>query len=107
MPNGDFYELSSVPICTIKILLDEVQEFEKVLYCGGMYFRGQNKYSNELRPTVGRDNFYKHGGKELPEIKIEQERNLLHRFKRYSYQYTNKILNDWEALFLARHHGLP
>lgn len=64
----------------------------------GIYLRGQNTISDELFPSVGRP-----GRAYTP----DQERNLLHRFRRRSYAHYGRILTDWETLFLARHHLLP
>jgi len=62
----------------------------------GIYFRGQPNYRDPLIPKVGR-----------LEYRPDQERNVLHRFRRRSYFQYQRILTDWEALFLARHFGLP
>ncbi len=64
----------------------------------GIYFRGQNKISDDLLPSAGRPGHT---------YSVEQERNFLHRFRRRSYGHYGRILTDWETLFLARHHSLP
>jgi FRG domain len=85
----------------------------------GLYFRGQNKFSDRLVPSAGRPS---PGGmkdlvppagtagsgaiKDLP-YSEEQERNFLHRFRRRSYAHYGRILTEWETLFLARHYFLP
>ncbi len=67
----------------------------------GIYLRGQNSMSDDLLPSAGRASAGR--GPYTP----EQERNLLHRFRRRSYGHYGRILTDWETLFLARHHFLP
>lgn len=62
----------------------------------GIYFRGESSLKNLLRPTIGRGHY-----------SLDRERNWLHRFRRRSYDHFQRILTEWEALFLARHHGLP
>lgn len=74
-----------------------------------IYFRGQDYGDAEgnklqLLPTIGRP--HRFVGQQL-EYDIESERNLLHRFCRWTYLESKRILGDWEALFLARSHGLP
>lgn len=73
---------------------------------GGIYFRGQADGKWGLRPSIGRlDVLY--GGKVLARYTPDDERNLLHRFRRHTYSHLNRPLNEWEALFLGRHHFLP
>lgn len=72
---------------------------------GGVYFRGQARADWGLRPSIGRCASF--GGRTLNQFTPDQERNLLHRFRRHTYAYFNRVLNEWEALFLARHHFLP
>lgn len=108
MVNMTFYDDTNFKIIdNIGMFLEYIQDFESKYPGGNLYFRGLNDQSYSLKPTAGRSNFYKHGGKIAPPLKPKQERDLLHRFKRYTYDHTQKILNDWEALFLARQHGLP
>ncbi|MDP8262735.1 MAG: FRG domain-containing protein [Candidatus Ancaeobacter aquaticus] len=71
------------------------------------YFRGQANVSWEIRPSIGRNNFEIGGHKILTSLKKDQEEELLHRFRRHTYEHQGRILDKWEALFLARHHGLP
>lgn len=67
----------------------------------GIYFRGESDREYELRPQIGRM------VKEKRLYEEYQERNVLHRFRCQSYAYYQRILTDWEAIFLAQHHGLP
>jgi hypothetical protein len=71
----------------------------------GMYFRGQDNIKHDLRPSLGREHWY--AGKCLPHFDESQERNLLHRFRRASYNHFGRVPSAWEALLLARHYGLP
>jgi hypothetical protein len=72
---------------------------------GALYFRGQADWTWRLNPTIARQ--YTYAGKTLTGFTEVQERDLLHRFRRHTYQYRGRVLNEWENLFLARHHGLP
>lgn len=73
---------------------------------GSIYFRGQARATWGLRPSIGRPNV-EYGGRVLDRYKRDDERNLLHRFRRHTYSHLDRPLNEWEALFLARHHNLP
>ena len=64
------------------------------------YLRGQAKLSWGALPTIGRPN-YKYCGKVLRQFSREQERDLLHRFRRHTYPFNERVLSEWEALFLA------
>jgi len=69
-----------------------------------VYFRGQDRYTDHLFPTIGRTKtFVGKPGK----FDLVSERNLLHRFSRYSSLELGRVPSEWEALFLARHHNLP
>jgi hypothetical protein len=69
----------------------------------GIYFRGESDSNYKLRPQIGRMK----EGLWIPKYEPEQERNFLHRFRRRSYSHYQRILTDWETIFLAQHHGLP
>jgi hypothetical protein len=75
------------------------------MFLGGTYLRGQSDVRWKLRPSIGRPREY--GGKRLAKFDADKERLLFHRFRRTSYSYFRRTLSEWEALFLARHHGLP
>jgi hypothetical protein len=67
-------------------------------------FRGHNSKAYDLIPSVGRvEKFKRLTLKEL----IVQERYILNRFKRLGASLLPQKMNDWELLFIARHHGLP
>lgn len=40
-------------------------------------------------------------------FKPAAERRILDRFRRRAYSLTHGVLNEWEIMFIARHHGLP
>lgn len=107
MTDSRYFDNDNVEIDSIQVLLESIKLFENEFPGGGLYFRGQKCYSDPLQPTAGRNDFYKHGGKVMQPRTKDQEKDLVHRFKRYAYSYTQRSLTDWEALFLARHHGLP
>jgi hypothetical protein len=69
----------------------------------GIYFRGESNCKYELRPSIGRMK----EGLGIPNYDIAQERDVLHRFRRQAYSRYQRVLTDWETIFLARHHELP
>jgi hypothetical protein len=72
------------------------------------YFRGHADISWKLIPKIARLDTIKHAGKPIPIHDLpQQELLLLHRFRRHTYEQRGRILSEWEALFLARHHALP
>ena len=77
---------------------------------GALYFRGQTDESWGLVPTIARLDQRKVAGNPVhvaTDTAIVQEKHLLHRFRRHTYEERGRVLSEWEALFLARHHGLP
>ncbi|MBW1990374.1 MAG: FRG domain-containing protein, partial [Deltaproteobacteria bacterium] len=90
-------------IFSVKDLLPVVADFS----FAPMY-RGLSDKSYSLVPSIARDDpdyngYFKRDEPFTPEI----EKEFIHRFKRRAYIHYGRYLNDWEALFLARHHGLP
>jgi hypothetical protein len=72
---------------------------------GQWYFRGHRDARNQrLMPSIGRE--FSYVGRTM-RFTSTQERSLLHRFRRHAYKHYNRVLTEWEALFLARHHELP
>ena len=69
-----------------------------------VWYRGHYKPSFKLLPSIGRQLQY--SGRKM-KANWQQERDLLHRFRRRIYGQTNRVLQAGEALFLARHYGLP
>ena len=110
-----YLDLSSiVKIISLKQFIDLIDELKKELHDFdkehnffqrvkhnlrfGIYLRGQNKIYDKLVPSAGRSD---------KDYTPDQERNVLHRFRRRSYAHYKRILTDWETVFLARHHLLP
>jgi hypothetical protein len=71
-----------------------------------LYFRGQSQ-DWKLLPSIGRCNYYFAGKKMQSAFNKAGEKCLLHRFQRYIYEHRGRLLNQWETMFLAKHHGLP
>jgi hypothetical protein len=71
---------------------------------GAVWMRGVDWTHRKLLPTIGRE--YNFGGVTYT-FTPENEKNLLHRFRRFVYEHLQRPITNWEALFLARHHGLP
>lgn len=74
-----------------------------------MWYRGHSQDSYELVPACGRKNSAAHAyaRKKIGPFSEDQERDLLHRFRRGCYLHHGRVLGWWESIFLARHHGLP
>lgn len=68
-----------------------------------LLYRGQPRGSDPLLPTIGRAWSYSGRSKRFTQA---DEIKLLHRFRRRAYPLLGK-LSPLEALFVARHHGLP
>jgi len=73
-----------------------------------LYFRGQSKRVTEgydLKPSIGR---YKHLNTIPPSERDKLENEVLETFSNHLLSYVNHLpRNDWEALAIAQHHGLP
>lgn len=92
--------------------IDDFQEYldtvRNELPKGRIYFRGQSKLVNAgypLKPSVGRY-------KKLESITLferdQTEREVLGVFTNHLLTYVHHLpRNDWEALAIAQHHGLP
>lgn len=91
------------PVQSIEDYVARISEI-KAQHTPVTWYRGHSKHSYQLVPTVGRSHTY--NGKTVT-FSSEQERQLLHRFRRRIYPHVGRVLNEWEALFLARHHALP
>lgn len=92
--------------------IDDFQEYldtvRNELPKGRIYFRGQSKLVGagyELKPSIGRY-------KKLESLTLfqrdETEREVLGVFTNHLLTYVHHLpRNDWEALAIAQHHGLP
>ena len=69
-----------------------------------LLYRGLPKATHELLPSIGRPQNY--AGKVVT-LERTAERHLLHRFRRRAYPHMSRAITAGEAIFLARHHGLP
>lgn len=100
---------SKEKINSVEDLFRLSQRFSRLGRPGGIYFRGQHDARWGLRPSIGRgsNGEFVYGGRTITRFTRTQEKNLLHRFRRHAYFHADRILSEWEALFLARHHYLP
>jgi hypothetical protein len=92
--------------------IDNFQEYLRTvreeLPSGRIYFRGQSKLVHsgyELKPSIGRY-------KKLESLTLyerdEKEREVLCVFTNHLLSYVQHLpRNEWEALAIAQHHGLP
>lgn len=104
------YGPSRTPVGTLEGFLQDMDRTRAEAARPGIdtpwYFRGDSDAPEEpsdLRPHIGRPRDF--AGKSASLLKDEAV--LLNRFKRFAYQEFNREATDWEALFLARHYGLP
>lgn len=93
----------------------QIENFEEYLSTvrdelpkGRIYFRGQSKLVDagfELKPSIGRYKKFEF----LRPFDLEQtERDILSVFANHLITYVRHLpRNDWEALAIAQHHGLP
>lgn len=93
-----------VSINSLVEFLDDLFTLRKEQNNRKLWYRGHEDASYELRPTIGRHNTYAGKG---TIFNHQQEHELLHRFRRRTYLESGRLINAGEALFVARHHGLP
>ncbi len=94
---------STCEITNVASLLDAIKEFIN----GGdprVYLRGVGDTTYSPLPSIGRKHHYI--GRPYTFTRLN-ERQMLSRFRRHAFAQWNRIPTEWEALFLARHHGLP
>jgi type I restriction enzyme M protein len=91
------------PVQSIEDFVARITEI-KANHKAVTWYRGHSKSSYRLVPTIGREHRY--NGRRIT-FSSKQEQQLLHRFRRRIYPHVSRILTDWEALLLARHHALP
>lgn len=94
----------NVEISSISKLLDVVHDARTGAPTGAVWLRGLPDDSYRLLPSIGR--IHKFAGRQMKFDK-DMEKRFLHRFRRHSFAFFGRALNEWEALFVARHHGLP
>lgn len=97
-------EFAHLDALTSKFIQELSRDTTTEILGPGILFRGQANIGHGLLPGIGRK---ENPEDEKPKFTRKSERNMLHRFRRASYQYCHRVLNEWEALFLAQHHGLP
>jgi hypothetical protein len=91
-------------VTSVNDFIAEIFKYRNSIGNRKIWYRGQADKSHGLLPTIGRDQPY--AGRTM-KFDRDQERELLHRFRRRSYPLIGLALTAGEALFLARHHKLP
>ena len=90
-------------ISSVQVLIKKIET--RPYSIGPRYFREHAKSKWALLPSIARMDY---NVRELDEpFTIDQEKAFLNRFKRYVYEFQEKIVNQWEAIFLAKHHDVP
>lgn len=103
MGKASFRFENGAPIRSVKHFLGELERL------GGkgdyrFYFRGHGEAVDALVPSVGRMHYYLGQAITFDE---RAERRLLAQFRRHTYSHFGRVASPWEALFLARHYGMP
>jgi hypothetical protein len=92
----------------LRIVRDELGTAEHNGKRGRLYFRGQTKRAldgYDLNPSIGR---YEHLKAKTPAERDRLEQEVLETFSNHLLTYVNHLpRNEWEALAIAQHHGLP
>jgi hypothetical protein len=92
------------PINSVREFLDSLFELRKIIDNDKLLYRGEANPIEPLLPTAGRKQSYFEVECYLT---IKQEMMLLHRFRRRAFPHIEKAITAGEAIFLARHYGLP
>jgi hypothetical protein len=100
------FDIQSRPekITSLEMFVSEVFKLRREHHDRKFWYRGIQKASHTLIPSVGRE--LKYAGKTLT-LDRAGEINLLHRFRRRAYPLVGRTMTAGEAIFLARHHSLP
>ena len=92
----------------LRIVRDELGSTEQNDRKVRRYFRGQGKRAlvgYDLIPSIGR---YPHLQRLTPFDRDQLEQDVLETFSNHLLTYVNHLpRNEWEALAIAQHHGLP
>jgi FRG domain len=91
-------------IRNLQQLLDHVGRARNESPTGAVWLRGISDERHQLIPSAGRQHQF--AGRKVGFDKA-LERRMLHRFRRHAFEFFGRVLTEWEALFVARHHGLP
>lgn len=91
-------------ITCVRELLDRLREARDDSPTGAVWLRGLSDETHRLVPSIGREHSFA-GRTKTFDAKLE--RRLLHQFRRRTFEFFGRTLTEWEALLLARHHGLP
>jgi len=91
-------------ITNLQTLLNCVRELRDSSPTGAVWLRGLSNSNYRLLPSIGRE--YCFAGKKK-KFTSDIEQRFLHRFRRHAFAFFGRELTEWEALLVARHHGLP
>jgi hypothetical protein len=91
-------------ITDVSSLLTVVRQIAKRSPSAEVWFRGVQDANGQLVPSIGRKHWFAGRPKYF---EPDDEARLLSQFRRFARQFEGRVLDEWEAIFLARHHGLP
>lgn len=98
-------ELKEDAVMGVANLMTECRKIASESPTGQVWFRGiQDVNKHRLVPSIGREHWF--GGRSVT-FNVDDERDLFSRFRKFARQFEGRTLDEWEAMFLARHHGLP
>jgi len=83
----------------------EIFSLRESIHNRKLLYRGHSKRCYRLKPMIGRPLMY--AGKKDVLLNTTSEQELLHRFRRRAYPHFERAITAGEAIFIARHHGLP
>ncbi|MBK1653673.1 FRG domain-containing protein [Allochromatium vinosum] len=89
--------------CTTIGSFSQFHEFIEKNNTSDTIYRGQSSFSYTLSPGIGRMKFY------IKSTSATEEENIMFsRFKERAFLCTGiQLIDDWDWLVLAQHHGLP
>jgi len=85
-------------------LLTRIRRARRSSPTSAVWLRGVPDEKHDLVPSIGRRHTFAGRTRQFDR---DVERQMLHQFRRYAFEFFGRALTDWEALLVARHHGLP
>jgi hypothetical protein len=100
------FELKEMgPVATVEQLAAGIMAVKSHLGDVQIWYRGHSNAAFDLKPSSGRK--YQYADRCYGGFDRNVEQRLLDRFRRRAYAMTDRVLNEWEIMFIARHYGLP
>jgi hypothetical protein len=94
-----YIEEPDPPLANFQDLLERARNLLGSYSIDSVYLRGQGDYTWGLLPTISRLPDY--GGKRIVGYDADRERYLLHRFRRYIWEFLKREVTERELLLLG------